>query len=304
VNRADSTSWWSSHDPLPFEWLELVDADLVLEADRVSGTAGFELDEVRVSIQLQDGRLEIPEFAVGYEAGTIRTQAHIDASGALPELALKVDVNDVNLTPLLAQVRQAVEEAGELDASIDVRSRGNHPVEIRSNLTGTVRMVARDGALAGSYSGKFAKNFAMLAVPSILSGRAPRFGCIVFDFEIEKGVANARELIIESDEVSVLGSGTVDFGADAFDIILIPKVHKPGLVSLSAAVKVSGPLADPDFSPQYTSMPMRAAQGFVSNLLARGSALVEPFRRSEAGGPCDGLHPPKPPSPDMGQFSP
>jgi len=260
VDRTNWASWWSSLDPLPFEWLEAIDADLVLEADRVSGTAGFELDGVRVSLRLQDGRLDIPEFALGYETGTVRAQAHIDASGSLPELALKIDVNDVNLTPLLAQVRQTVEEAGMLDASIDARSRGNHAAQIRSNLTGAVRMVARDGALASRYSGEFVTNFMTLAVPSILTGRTPQFGCIVTDFEIENGVATVRELFLASDKISVEGSGTVDIRADAFDIMLIPKVHEPGLVSLAAAVKVSGPLAAPVFSPQYTSMPMQAVR--------------------------------------------
>jgi uncharacterized protein involved in outer membrane biogenesis len=291
VSGADSTSWWSSHDPLPFELLQVVDADLILEAERVSGAAGFELDGVRVSIRLKDGRLEIPEFTVGYEAGTVRTQAHVDANGSLPELALKMEVNDVHLTPLLAQVRQTVEEAGMLDASIDVRSRGNHPVAIRSNLAGTVRLVARDGALAGRYSSAFATNFVTLAVPSILTGRAARFGCVVADFEIESGVAASRELLLESDKISVVGSGTVDIGADAFDITLVPKVHEPGLVSLSAAVEVSGPLAAPVFSPRYASMPIQAVRGLVSNVLAPGSALIKPFRKSKGNSPCDSLRP-------------
>jgi uncharacterized protein involved in outer membrane biogenesis len=276
---------------LPFELLEVVDADLILEADRISGLAGFELDGVRILVRLEDGRLEIPEFSVGYEAGTVRTQAHVDASDSLPELALKVEVNGVDLTPLLAQVRQNVEEAGVLDASIDVRSRGNHPVAFRSNLAGTVRLVARDGALAGSYSRAFATNFATLAVPSILTGRAARFGCVVADFEIENGVAASRELLLESEKISVVGSGTVDIGADAFDIVLTPKVNEPGLVSLSAAVDVSGPLAAPVFSPRYASMPLQAVRGFVKNVLAPGSALTKPFRKSKAKSPCDSVRP-------------
>jgi hypothetical protein len=291
ADHANSKSWWSSQDQLPFEWLGFIDADLVLEADRVSGTAGFELEGVRVSIRLEDGYLEIPEFAVDYEAGTVRTQAVIDASDSPPELVLKVEVNDVDLTPLLAQVRQTVEEAGVLDASIDVRSRGSHPVEIRSNLAGTVRLVARDGALAGRYSSEFVTNLVTLAVPSILTGRTPRFGCIVSDFEIESGVASVRELLLESKKISVVGSGTVDIGADAFDIVLVPKVNDPGLVSLAAEVDVSGPLAAPVFSPRYSSMPMQAVRGFLSNVLAPGSALTRPFRKSKGNSPCDDLRP-------------
>jgi len=188
-------------------------------------------------------------------------------------------------------VRQTVEEAGMLDASIDLRSRGNHVVEIRSNLSGTVRLVSRDGALAGRYSSEFATNFATLSVPSILTGRAPRFGCVVSDFEIKSGVASARELFLESEKIFVAGSGTVDIGADAFDIILIPKVNEPGLVSLSAAVDVSGPLAAPVFSPRYSSMPLQAVRGVVKNVLAPGSELIKRFRKSDEESPCDSVRP-------------
>jgi hypothetical protein len=74
-------------------------------------------------------------------------------------------------------------------------------------------------------------------------------------------------------------------------MILVPKVHEPGLVSLSAAVDVSGPLAAPVFSPRYSSMPMQAIRGFVKNVLAPGSALIKPFRESKAKSPCDSVRP-------------
>jgi hypothetical protein len=288
---ANAESWWSSDTPLPFEWLEALDADLALQVDRVSGRAGFAIEGLEISLRLEDGVLEIPEFTVGYEAGTIRTRLHLDVSGSTPEQALAVEINAVHLTPLLAQVRQNVEEAGVLDASFDFRSRGGRVVEIRSNIAGTVRLVSRDGALAGRYSSEFATDFARVAIPSIMTGRSPRFGCIVADFEIEHGVASARELFLESEKISVVGAGTVDIGADAFDIVLIPKVNEPGLVSLAAAVEVSGPLADPVFKPNYTTMPMHLMRGFVSSVLKPGAMLMKRFQKSKGKSPCDSLRP-------------
>ncbi len=291
VARGAATNWWSNTSQLPVELLNRLDANLVIHADRVSGRAGLAIDAVRILIDLDGGRLEIPEFSVGYEQGNVRAKAFVDARDQVAEYSLALEVNDVNLSPVLAQVKQTVVEAGVLDASIDLRSRGNHVVAIRSNLAGTVRLVARDGTLAGRYSSAFARNFVRVAVPSILSGKPPRFGCMVAEFGIDGGVAVARELMLESEKVSVVGAGTVDIGADAFDLVLVPKVHQPGLVSVAAAVKVSGPLAAPIFSPQYSSMPMNAVRGLVSNVLAPSSALIRAFRKSKAVEPCDNLRP-------------
>jgi hypothetical protein len=44
-------------------------------------------------------------------------------------------------------------------------------------------------------------------------------------------------------------------------------------------------------------MPMQAVRGFVSNLLAPGSTLIKPFRKSKDAGSCDDLRPLAPAGP-------
>ena len=130
-------------------------------------------------------------------------------------------------------------------------------------------------------------NVAKVSLPSLVSRRSPHFGCIVAEFEVADGVATVVNLFLDSESAHVTGSGSIDVGADSFDLTLRPKSKKPDLLSVSAVVDVSGPLTSPVFEPRLRTLPRSVARGLFSNVLAPGTALLRPFRsRAEADALC------------------
>jgi uncharacterized protein involved in outer membrane biogenesis len=288
VEGADAGNWWSGDTPLPFlQNLRILDAAFALEANRVTGRSGFELKQLRLDAQLDGGNLVISAVAAGRSAGTMRAEAHVGANASTPSLALKARADDVDLTTLTAQLKEDTESEGLLDALVDLESRGHAPAEIRSNLSGSALILIKNGALASRYGSEFVKNVAKLSLPSLMIRSAPRFGCIVAEFQIADGIANVDHLVLDSDNARVVGSGTIDIGGDAFDLMLKPTAKKPDLLNLAAVVDVSGPLTAPVFKPQLRTVPGNVARGLISNVLAPGSALIEPFRkRAETDALC------------------
>ncbi len=297
VEGVDSESWWSGNAPLPFlEWLQVLDADIVLEADRVSGRSGLEVKPLRLVIQLDDGNLVIPDVAAGYQTGTVKLEAQIDARTSVPSFALKGRADNVNLTTLIAQLDEDTESAGLLDVLVDLESRGSALSEIRSNLAGSLRLLLKNGTLASKYGSAFVNNVVKLSLPALIPHRTPQFGCIVAEFQLADGVATVGNLVLDSAKTHVAGSGTIDIGANAFDLELHPKAKKPGVINLAAVVDVSGPLADPVFKPRLHTVPGNVARGLISNVLAPGAALIQPFRsKNEMDALCAKGFPVEPP---------
>ena len=292
VEGAGAGNWWSGNAPLPFfQELRALDADIALQADRVTGRSGFELKHQRLEIQLDDGNLVISADGVDHQMGTVRVEARVGARTAVPSLALKARVDNVDIATLAAQLKEDTESAGFLDALLDLESRGSTPAEIRSNLAGSSRLVLKEAALATQYGRAFVKNVARVSLPSLISHRSPQFGCIVADFQIADGVATVDHLYLDSKKVHVVGSGVIDIGSDTFDLTLQPKAKQPGLLNIAAIVDVTGPLAAPIFNPRLHTVPGNVARGLISNALAPGSVLLRSFRhRAEADALCaDGL---------------
>ncbi len=271
-------SWWFRSEPLPFERLRSIDADIELRADRITGEEGFEVLDVNVALQLDDGHLVIRETGAGFEGGSLRTELRVDARTPDPALTLRLDADDVNLGRLLPLLKKGTRPTGFLDASIALESRGQSPGELRSNLEGTFSMVVRDGTVASKFGNAFVKSVMKLSLPELLSQGRAGFGCIVAKFEIEEGVAVARTLVVDAKKVVVVGSGEIDFGADAFDLVLSPKARNPEVLNLSAEVEVTGPLAKPVFRARRLSIPGRLARGLLANVLAPMDIALSPLR--------------------------
>jgi uncharacterized protein involved in outer membrane biogenesis len=274
-------SWWSGSDPLPFERLRAVDLDIELRANRMTGEEGLEFHDVSVALQLDDGLLVMRETATSIDGGSLQAELRVDARGPDPTLALRVDSDELGLGQSWKQLLESSKSAGIVDASIALESHGTSAPEIRANLNGSFNAVLRDGVVASKFGDMFVTNLMKLSLPALLSpGQLTGLGCIIIEFDIEAGVAGARTLVVESENVIVVGTGEINVGTDTVSVVLSPKARKPGLLNLSAEVDVTGSIAEPVFNVQQSSIPGHLTQGLFANLLAPVSAAFN----SKGGG--------------------
>jgi len=275
-------------EPLPFDQLRAVDLDLTIRAERVSGRAGFELTDVRTSIGLSDGELTIRDSSAEYEAGSVKAFLHADASTPVPSIAFRGDVRGVDLTRLMSQFQQETGYIGHVDLGVALESRGRTLGAILSQLEGRVEVLLRDGNLASRYGSKFVKEVARVSVPNFLPRAQTAVDCFVAAFAIDEGMAHVEMLRLGAPRVVVTGAGRVDLAHDAYSLRLTPKPRDPSLFSVAVMVDVTGPLADPNFTPVPRTLATSAARAVVSNALKPAGALLRPLQRGGSAAPGDG----------------
>ena len=285
VKAAMGSKGWSSSDPLPFEQLRALDLDIELQADRISGRAGLDVRDARISLLLDDGRLTIREAGGSYEAGTIRGQLLIDASTPVPIVALKGYAVGVDLTQLLSQLEEQPETAGVIDASIDLSSQGHTADELLSDLTGALQLMGRKGTFSSEFVRAFQINFVSVSLPSIRRPEKSPVHCVLVAFELEQGVASVQTLFLQADQADVAGTGSIDLAGNAYDLTLVPRPRDPGLLAMAATVHVTGPLADPVFRPRKRSLATSLGRGLLTNV-ARVVAVWPSRQSSVAEDPC------------------
>ncbi len=213
--------WWSGGDPLPVERLRAIDADIELLVDRVTIDENLKLQDLSLILKLDDGHLVIREVGAGSLGGSLRAELQVGAHMPEPVLTLGLEANDVDLDFWLTQLGSKTGSTGVLYASAALNSHGKSAAELRSNLGGAFSAVARDGSFASDYGQAFAMNVLRLSLPALLSPGAPAgtgFGCVVAEFGVDKGIAVAKALALESENVVVVGRGQIDLGAGVFDL--------------------------------------------------------------------------------------
>jgi hypothetical protein len=277
--------WWSGAEPLPFEALRTLDADVALAAARISGREGLDVRGASISLRLDDGLLTVAETSLDYTGASVRGEIRVDARTPVPLLALRAEVNGLDIAVLMSQLEEETDSSGVVEATFDLKGRGSSPDEIRSTLEGRFAAATRNWAAAGRYSRMFVRSLAFAFLPSLKLREVETFQCLVTDFEIKKGVATARTLVLEGNEVSIHGTGRIDLAREVYDLRLTPTVRDPGLLSVAATVDVSGPLTEPVFTPLARSLATSAVRGLLTNALRPANVLVRPLRgRAESDG--------------------
>jgi uncharacterized protein involved in outer membrane biogenesis len=263
---------------LPFEQLRAVDLELELRAQRISGAAGLDLQDAHASVKLHDGDLLVGDVAVSYQLGRVIGQIHVDAQRPEPELELAVDARAIDLGRVLAQFEAEPDASGLIDLRLKLRSEGRTQEEIVAALEGSTLFVLREGTTASKYARRFVLNLAHVAFPMLRPRKKPRLGCVVADFELEKGVATVRTFVVEEGEITVTGTGEVDLVRGVYDLELAPSTTNPGVVSMAPRVQVVGPLADPQFRPVKRTLASSMGRGLLANARRAGGQLLRPFR--------------------------
>jgi hypothetical protein len=263
---------------LPFEQLRAIDLDLELRAERITGVAGLDLSDAHANVRLHDGDLLVGDIGASYHLGRLVGELHLDARRPEPELSLALDARAIDLGRVLAQFDAEPDASGLIDLRLKLRSEGRTQDEIVAALEGSTLLVLREGTTASKYAQMFILNLSHVAFPMLRPRKKPRVGCVVADFELERGVATARTLVIEEGEITVTGSGEVDFVRGVYDLELAPSTTNPGVVSMAPRVQVVGPLAEPEFRPVKRTLASSMGRGLFANARSAGGRLLRPFR--------------------------
>jgi hypothetical protein len=98
-------------------------------------------------------------------------------------------------------------------------------------------------------------------------------GCLVGAIAFASGVGVVETLVLSVPKATVTGGGRIDLARERLDLELVPQVHDPGLLSIAAAVRVTGPLAAPRFQPVPLDM-VSSALGSIARAALRPAKVA------------------------------
>lgn len=148
------------------------------------------------------------------------------------------------------------------------------------NLEGKASTIISEGNVASRYGREFVVELARVSVPTLRT-QDPTASCIGIEFVIDQGVARAELLLLEAPSITVTGSGSIDLAANEFNLRLFPRPRDPSLLSLTANVDVSGPLANPVFTPVRRTLATGAARSVLANARKLGTLVTAPLRLNQ-----------------------
>jgi uncharacterized protein involved in outer membrane biogenesis len=275
-----------SDDPLPFEALKKVDADILMKARNIQAKDA-RLEFGHLTLKLEDSDFSIDRLEATYKKTKISGDLHINA-GTPSQVATHFLVQNFNLGDFLKETGKSDQIRAIVDIAAHGKSQGNSGNSLMANLNGAFGAVMGPGFLT-KYLDLLSVDLSQKVIPIWGSHKkAGEINCAVVQFDIKNGVAASRAFVFDT-QIGVLnGEGEINLGTEQINYLLDPKPKNPGLLSLSTKLRVSGTLMDPKVRPDTLSLVTKGAK-FLSTLAVGPIGLLAPFVHLGAHRkhPCD-----------------
>lgn len=254
--------------PFPVDLMRKADGLITLElANLVKGKV--KVNDINAKVEMRGGKLTIHPSKANFSGGDFDLQGVFDASKATPTVQSDLAWKGVDFGALAQEFADLDLLEFKGDSSGSYTGAGKTPREVLASLNGVHWMVVPKGKIKNDYWKLIAADL-VKKITEIGKEETGEFNCFVQRHEITNGIAEAKVLMLDSDQVTVSGEGTIDLGELYLDMKISPNPRDASLFSLSTPVLVMGPVDSP------TILPDPAALAKTAGTIALG-VTVNPF---------------------------
>ncbi|RLB99019.1 MAG: hypothetical protein DRH90_21100 [Deltaproteobacteria bacterium] len=274
ANKSQQKDRMFSDDPLPLDFLEKVDADIVLNAENIHAKdVRFELGHL--TLKLEDSDFKIDKFEASHEQTKFSGKLHIN-HGSPTRINTNFLVQNFDLGRFHREIGLNDQVQGTVDLATHLNSKGDSVHSLMANLDGAIGIVMGQGYLI--------KYLDMLSVD--LSSKifnlwgnpkeVKQIQCAVIQFDIKSGVAASKAFVFNTRAGILEGEGEINLGTEKIDFLLMPTPRHPGLLELGTNLRVGGTILDAKVKPDKLSVLKKGALG-LSSFVIGPLGLLAPF---------------------------
>lgn len=235
-----------SAEPLPFEALNLADAEIHLRVAALDG-GPLPLRNVNANITLRGGEMTVRQFMADVADGRIGGDISAARTGRVD---IRLEGRGINAGEFLRNMGVSDRlDGGRAEVNIAVRSNGASLRAIMAGLNGTATVIVRDGVVDNRFLELIGADMLRWFSGLVRGESRPRLNCYVSRFDFTNGLAAARVLMFDTSQITVAGDGTINLGNEQLALRMVPRPKEASLISIAVPVRVGGTLANPSAVP-------------------------------------------------------
>ena len=157
---------------------------------------------------------------------------------------------------------------GKVDMDVDVKGQGQSVRQIMAGLNGRTDLQMGSGKINNRFAKIMLSDlFNLIATGG--SADSSNLNCVASKFDIAKGLATSKVLVVDTTGATIVGSGKVMLDSEKLDMRLDPTAKQANLVKVAIPVKVGGTLANPNVLPDPAGL-AKSATGALAGAAGNG----------------------------------
>jgi AsmA family protein len=256
-----------------------LDAELNFYGTHVIATGGIPIEQIELGVRLKGGELTVKPLRFHAADGDVALNFHFTpyTKNSPPLMQANIDIRRVDLHKLLdrptlpAMLRPT---AGILGGFVNIGTTGVSTRQFLARMNGEAGLFMQNGRISQLLE-RLAPIDVLGALGVYVTGDKPvRINCLVSDFKITAGLANATTMLLDTDSDIVAGKGEINFGEETLHLNLSPHNKSFTLLSLRTPVDITGTFAKPDFHIETMNLAARVGAAIGLGVVFPPAALA------------------------------
>jgi len=293
----------ASDKPLDLSALKALNAEGSLRIGSLK-YGKLQSSNVRIDLKANNGQVALAPFSANLYQGSMAGALNVDAR-AVPAIAFKQDMRNIQIGPLLADAINNDMLDGKGTLNLDVKTQGATVGAMKKALNGNAAVVLADGAVKGidiAGTVRDIKNKFNFKGNSLGTDQKKKtdFSEMSASFKITNGVAHNDDLSMKSPLLRITGSGDVDIGNETLNYTAKPTVVASlkgqggsdlgALNGLTFPVKVTGSFSAPKYNIDFAAVGAEIAQkNLLGKVAGEKGAAVQKLFGGDTAGALEGL---------------
>ena len=240
---------------IPFEMLNLVNADVKLAIGTLIIDAGMQANNVNLTASLNNGVLKVNPLKLGFGGGEI--DAILGLNAKAQELSLKMTGKNLLLQQLHQEFQVTgaddfgVSSGGNIDLDINLVGQGATVRQLVNDLSGQVIAILNKSVIQTGKLKFLTSNFInqLLDVLQVrrTSSKQIDVSCAVVRSDIKDGKAVfPKGIALNAEQMTVVSDGNINLLNDKIDFSIKPNITDVSVIqAIASFIKVQGTLQNP-----------------------------------------------------------
>ncbi len=297
-------------DPISLPRLNVADVHLRYKAARIEGRRQ-PLDNMVANLDIVNGNITLKPLSFGIGKGAISSDIALGEVSNELHAKASIDFQRIEVDKLLTSAGIG-RGAGTVGGHALIDGTGKSVADILGRGNGELKLYMGHGgdlsALLVDISGlEFGNAFlSAIGVPN----RA-QIQCLITDFVLQQGVANARTVMLDTDEARVGITGNVNLRSEALELVVKTEAKHFSVGSLPTPIDIAGTFGAPSIRPEAGPLAIRGGAAVALGIIGTPLAALIPTIQFGTGedGACSGLlktaqSPPRVPAPPIRRTEP
>jgi AsmA protein len=255
----------------PTRW-KSVDADVKFKAGTLQRPEQLPLENLNTRVRMNDSVLTLDPLEFGTAGGKLAGTIKLDGRQETIRADARIRAQKLQFAKLFPTVKVAQASVGDLSGVIELKGSGNSVARMLGSSSGKIGLFMDGGSVSELVMEMMAIDLWGITKVKLQGDRQIEIRCVIGDFGVKEGVAEANALIFDTEVVNIAGSGTINLKTEELDLTLRPRPKTGSIASLRSPLYIRGTFSKPQVAPDMKRIAARgigvAAMVILNPLLA------------------------------------